>query len=358
MGLSAMIARMTSRAHTRSLLLFLSAYAGLIALGSLYPLIGWRDPATWSPAFLTAPLPRYITRTDVTTNLFLYLPIGYGLALAFSRPRWRNLAILAAVVLGAAYSLTMESLQQLLPGRIASNLDVFLNALGVLIGSLLSLHHGRWLRGARRLRRWRFDWFHSDRSTTLGLWLLLLWAFSQLALLPFPGTGWLELHLRPVDVPPESIDQINPAWLLAVFFEISAVGAFLACLLRPGRYASALLLMFLAGFMLKLLAATLLLKLRVVGGVLSLETLLGFILALWFLLLPTVSRHRHAAAVVLLAGIALARLLYLDTPIWPGKSVLNIVGLASHTAALWPWLALILLLLPTRWRRALGEPRS
>jgi hypothetical protein len=118
-----------------------------------------------------------------------------------------------------------------------------------------------------------------------------------LALLPFPGTGWLDLHLRPVDMPPESIEQINPAWLLAVFFEIAGVGAFMTTLLRPGRYASAVLLLFIAGFMLKLLAATLLLKLRVVGGVLSLETLLGFILALWLLLLPTVSRQRQNVAI-------------------------------------------------------------
>jgi hypothetical protein len=92
-----------------------------------------------------------------------------------------------------------------------------------------------------------------------------------------------------------------------------------------------------------LLAATLLLKLRVVGGVLSLETLLGFVIALWLLLLPTVSRHRRGLAFTLLSGIVGARLLFVEAAIWPDKSVLNIVGLASHVAALWPWLALLLL---------------
>ena len=150
-------------------------------------------------------------------------------------------------------------------------------------------------------------------------------------------------------MPPERLDQINPAWLFAVFFEIAAVGAFMTCLLRPGRYASALLLIFLAGFMTKLLAATLLLKLRVVGGVLSLETLLGFILALWLLLLPSVSRQRQVVAIALLAGIAGLRLLLVDDSVWPDKSLLNIVGLASHIAALWPWMALALLL-TRHWR--------
>jgi VanZ family protein len=335
---------MLNRTHSLRLILFLAFYAGLIALGSLYPLSGWRALASWSPAFLSDPLPKYITRTDVTTNLLLYLPMGYALALLFGRPRWRNQAIVLALLTGFGFSLAMESLQQLLPGRIASNLDTFLNSLGALIGALLSLHHSRWLRGLRRMRRWRDDWFHADRVTSLGLWLLLLWAFSQLALLPFPATGWLELHLRPVDMPPQSLDQINPAWLIAVFFEIAAVGAFMTCLLRPGRYASALLLMFIAGFTLKLLAATLLLKLRVVGGVLSLETLLGFVIALWLLLLPSVSRRRSSVAMTLLACIVLARVWLIEDAIWSDKSMLNIVGLASHIAALWPWLALLLLI--------------
>jgi VanZ family protein len=347
---------MTPRVPNLTLTIFLGIYLGLIAFGSLYPLTGWRDFASWSSDFLGADLPRYITRTDVATNVLLYLPVGYVLALALGRPRWRNLAIAAAVLLGGAYSLALESLQQLLPGRIASNLDIFLNTLGAFIGALLSLHHGRWQRGLRRFSRWRHDWFHADRATTLGLWLLLIWAFSQLSLLPFPGTGWLELHLRPVDMPPESLDQINPAWLLAVFFEIATVGAFMTCLLRPGRYTSALLLMVIGGFVVKLLAATLLLRLRVVGGILSLETLFGFVLALWLLLLPSVSRHRQAVAITLLSGIVVSRLVLLDAPIWPAKSLLNIVGLAAHMAAIWPWLALVLLI--ARQPRAKRQAKS
>ena len=339
---------MSNRHLSPTLSVLLALYIGFIAMGSLYPFYGWTDPALWSGDFLTAPLPKYITRTDVATNLLVYLPIGYGLALLFGRPHRRNLAILAAICVGACLSLGLESLQVLLPRRFASNLDVFLNVLGALIGALLSLHHGRWLRGAKRLRRWRHDWFQSDRAATLGLWLLLLWAFSQLALLPFPGTGWLELHLRPVDMPPERLEQINPGWLLAVFVEITSVGAFMTCLLRPGRYASALLLLFVSGFALKLLAATLLLKLRVIGGVLSMETIMAFVLALWLLLLPTVSRNRRTIAALLLGGIVLARLVFLEAPIWSNKSVLNLVGLASHVAALWPWLALTLLLLRQR----------
>ena len=339
---------MANQERPNTLLIVLIGYLCLIALGSLYPLWDWRPLSSWSPAFLSEPLPRYITRTDVTTNLLIYIPLGYLLALSLGQPHWRNLAIIPAVLLGLAFSLTMESLQLLLPARFASNLDIFLNGLGTFIGGLLSLHHGRWLRGGKRLARWRHDWFQAGTRADLGLWLLLLWAFSQLSLRPLPGAGWLKLHLRPMDVPPSSLDQINPDWLLAVSVEIVAVGAFMTCLLRPGRYAAALLLLFISAFMLKLLAATLLLKLSVAGGVLSLETVLAFVIALWLLLLYPVSRRRREVALFTLAGIILWRLFSVDSPILPERSVLNLVGMASLVAALWPWLALALLLWPTR----------
>ncbi|MBU0500290.1 MAG: VanZ family protein [Gammaproteobacteria bacterium] len=337
---------MANLERPNTLQFLLAGYLGLIALGSLYPLWGWEPLSSWSPAFLTQSLPRYITRTDVTTNLLIYIPIGYGLALLLGQPRWRNLAVIPTVLLGAAFSLTMESLQLLLPARFASNLDIFLNSLGTLIGALLSLHHGRWLRGGRRLAKWRHDWFQAGQRADLGLWLLLLWAFSQLSLRPFPGIGWLKLHLRPMDVPPSSLDQINPAWLLAVSVEIAAVGAFMTCLLRPGRYAAALLLLFISAFMLKLLAATLLLKLSLVGGILSLETILAFVAAFWLLLLHPVSRRRRGVALFFLVAIILCRLVYVESPFVPEKSILNLVGMASLISALWPWMALGLLLWP------------
>lgn len=337
---------MDIRKRSNTLLIFVVGYLCLTVLGSLYPLWGWQPLSSWSAEFLTQPLPRYITRTDVATNLLIYIPLGYGLALLLGQPRWRNIAVIPTVLLGAIFSLAMESLQLLLPLRFASNLDIFLNSLGTLIGALLSLHHGRWLRGGRRLAQWRHDWFQAGQRADLGLWLLLLWAFSQLSLRPFPGVGWLKLHLRPMDVPPSSLGQINPEWLLAVAVEIAAVGAFMTCLLRPGRYATALLLLFISAFMLKLLAATLLLRLSVVGGVLSLESVLAFVIALWLLLLYPVSRRRRWVALFFLAVIILWRLIYVESPFLPEKSVLNLVGMASLISALWPWLALALLLWP------------
>ena len=320
--------------------LYLGLYLLLIVFGSLYSSAGFRELGEWSLDFLGKPLPRYITRTDISTNLLVYVPFGYLLALRLGQPHHRGRAILLAVLGGSACSILLESLQGLLPDRIASNLDVSLNVLGTLTGALLTLHHNRWRLAGAALRRWRADWFRAEAWTGVGLWLLLLWGLAQFSLLPFPGAGWLHLHLRPFDTPPDEIAQLNLFWFAAVFLEMAAVGAFTACLLKPGRYVPAMLLLFISAFALKLLAATLLLKLRAVGGVLSLETLAAFLLAFWFLLVPMVSRHRFPIAIALLLAALALRLLQADYLLWPTASVFNLVGLAKAVASFWPYLAL------------------
>lgn len=331
----------------------LAGYVVLILASSLHPYAGWRPLASWSFEFITAPLPPFITRTDLTTNFLVYLPLGYLLALRLAQPRRRGRAVLFATLAGMALSLTLEGLQQLIPGRIASNLDALLNAFGTLTGALLTLHHRRLLRAARWARSWRLAWFKPGLRVNLGLVLIVLWGLAQFSLLPVPGAGWLGLHLRPLDTAPGGLDQLNLAWFAAVGLEMTALGAFTACLLRPGRYVTALVLLFPLAFALKLLAATLLLKLKVVGGVLSLETLIAFFAAFWLLLTPWVSRHRLASAIVLMGCILLLRLSLGSPMLWPRTSVLNIVGLAKAVATLWPWLALFTLLAAA----LLGRPR-
>jgi VanZ family protein len=331
---------MTDRSPSRQANIFLVLYTLLIAFGSLYSGAGLHGLGQWSLAFLSDPLPRYITRTDISTNLLAYVPFGYLLALHLSHPHRRGRAIVLATLAGFCCSVLLESLQALLSDRIASNLDVFLNTLGSLAGALLTLHHNRWRRAGGALRRWRRSWFRGEWWSGLGLWLLVLWGFAQFSLVPFPGAGWLGLHLRPLDIPPEEIGQINLFWFGAAFLEMAALGAFAACLLKPGRYVTAMLLLFLSAFAVKLLAATLLLKLRAVGGVLSLETLAAFLLAFWFLLIPFVSRQRRPIAALLLLAVLALRAFQADYLLWPIASVFNIVGLAKAAASFWLYLAL------------------
>jgi VanZ family protein len=342
---------MIDRRVARRSPLYLGLYALLIAFGSLYSTAGFRGFGVWSLDFLGYALPRYITRTDISTNLLAYLPFGYLLALHLARPHRRGRAIFMASLAGACFSVLLESLQALLPDRNASNLDVFLNTLGTFTGALLILHHNRWRRAGVAIGRWRRVWFHQPVWASAGLWLLVLWGLAQFSLLPFPGAGWLVLYLRPFDTPLGELNQINLLWFGVVFLEMAALGAFTACLLKPGRYATAMLLLFVAAFAMKLLAATILLKLRAVGGVLSLESLAAFLLAFWFLLNPLVSRQRWRVAVALLVATLAVRWLQAHYLLWPIASVFNIVGLAKAAASFWPYLALSVLVTAKRAER-------
>lgn len=339
--------------HIRGLRRFVLAYGLFIVLASLWPLHGWRAGSEWSAAFLTAPWPRYVTRNDLLTNLLVYLPLGYALAL-MAAPRHRGRGAIWATLAGLALSASLESLQLLMPGRIASNLDLLLNGLGALAGGLQALHHGRWLRAWRSLRNWRSAWFNAGGWTNLGLVLLVLWFMAQFSLLPISGIGWLQLHLRPFDRPPTSLAGLNLDWFVAMFVEMLAIGAFCACLLRPGRYVAALALLFVAGFVMKLLAATMLLRLSAAGGVLSLESLAAFLLALWLLLLPSLSRRRWALALLGLAAMVGLRLV-MAWHFFPDRSLLNVTGLAQYLAVLWPPLALLWMLTVRTAARPLPE---
>ena len=163
-------------------------YAALIVYASLYPFMGWRMPGVPLLAFLTLPWPRWWTRFDLVANLLGYLPLGaliFG-ALVRSGGRTRP-ALLLAVAGGTLLSLALEYLQNFLPQRVASNLDLALNALGTLVGASL----GVWIHRRGAVERWqaaRDRWF-IDRSAG-GLALLLLWPVGLLFPLPVPlGQG-------------------------------------------------------------------------------------------------------------------------------------------------------------------------
>lgn len=322
--------------------LFLAAYAGLILFGTLYPFSDWLPWRQWSGGFLTEPPPPFITRTDLITNLLVYAPLGYALALLISPRLPRRRMILAAAAMCLGYSLLLESLQGLLPNRIASNVDIATNTLGALFGGLLTRQHPRWLRLGLALQRWRGDWFRGGATVNAGLALLGLWYLAQFSLVPVAGLGWLPLYLQPIEAG-LALAKFNLPWFSAIFLEMAALGAVAALLLRPSRRGRGLSLLFLSALLTKVLIALLLLRLKVLGGVLSLETLLGFIGAYWLLFLPVVRRHPLAAAGVLLAGIVTLRLALGKFLLIPDARLFNIVGLADLAGSLWPYLGLALL---------------
>jgi VanZ family protein len=202
-------------------------YAALIVYASLYPFTGWRVPGVSLAHYLTLPLPRWWTWFDLVSNLLGYLPLGaliFGALVRVGTRSW--LALTLAFLAGTLLSLTMETLQNFLPHRVASNVDLALNAVGTLLGAALGL----WVHQRGGVERWqaaRDRWF-IDRSAG-GLALLLLWPIGLLFPLPVPlGVGQV---LARVQEAIASAVQDTPA---ASWFETWADGELERAALSPG----------------------------------------------------------------------------------------------------------------------------
>jgi VanZ family protein len=156
----------------------LAGYALLIVYASLYPFSGWRWQGFMPFDFVCAPLPRYITGSDLLINMGGYLPLGYLIArtLPARWPRWVSWS--AAAMLASATSFSMESLQAFLPMRVSSNLDWLTNSLGGLLGAAICVWLLPRLRLAALLRLWRERWFAPHVG--YGLLLLALWPVALL----------------------------------------------------------------------------------------------------------------------------------------------------------------------------------
>ena len=161
----------------------LAAYTVLVVYGSLYPFSGWRSLGLGPFAYLTDPLPQYLTAFDVITNVLGYMPFG-ALAVLALYPRWRGaLAAGVAFIGGAMLSGSMEAVQTYLPTRVASNLDLAANALGALLGAALTAPATSMLLDRGLLRRMRFMWFERDAAYMIGL--SGLWPFAAMYPAPF-----------------------------------------------------------------------------------------------------------------------------------------------------------------------------
>ncbi|MEP7296453.1 MAG: VanZ family protein [Burkholderiales bacterium] len=187
-------------------------YAALIVYASLYPFAGWHMPGASPLAFLGLPWPRWWTWFDLVTNVLGYLPFGalvFG-ALVRSGVRVR-LALLCACLAGASLSFAMEFLQNFLPQRVSSNVDLGVNVIGTLAGAML----GWWVHVRGGVERWqvaRDRWFIARSAG--GIALLLLWPVGLLFPLPAPlGQGQVLLRLQ------ESVAQWVDDTSIALWFE-------------------------------------------------------------------------------------------------------------------------------------------
>lgn len=174
--------------HRSSAVLLAWLYAALIAYASLYPFAGWRiGGADWW-LFLVRVPPHWRNGFDIVSNLLGYLPLGALACGALVRSGWpARRAASAALLAGAGLSLSMETLQNYLPRRVPSNVDLATNTLGTLAGVALAVLAHR-LGAIERWQAVRDRWF--IRRSGGALALLLLWPIGLLFPAPLPlGLG-------------------------------------------------------------------------------------------------------------------------------------------------------------------------
>jgi len=184
----------------RPIVPLLLAYLLAIVYASLEPFEGWRWSLDPLFGFVIAPWPRYTIASDIVLNIVAYLPFGALLYVALQPKLSPAGALWLAILLSAALSFTLESIQMFLPARIASNVDLLTNIIGAAIGALAA--KALWQPPSYAplsaiVRRW----LRADGLGDAGATVISLWIVTQLYPVPFAlGTGDLRevLNLAPL----------------------------------------------------------------------------------------------------------------------------------------------------------------
>lgn len=342
-------------ASTSRLPLYLaSTYTLLAVYGSLYPFSGWRDSGVPLAAFLGAAWPRYYTAFDLAANFVAYVPLGFLWVPALRQLLGLSLAIAVATFVGAGFSLAVETLQNFLPARVPSNVDLACNALGTLAGALAGARWGAALLDGGRLDALRRRFFMHGRAGDWGLLLIALWLLAQLNPLTLLfGNGDLRTLLdlpRPLPYSAERFSDIEAAAVCAHTVAIGLIGA------RLARSAQRLVALWLvaAGLLVKTLALAVLMQGAQAFAWATSGSLSGLAAGLLILValspMPAFLRQALAAVALLLATVLVN--LAPDNPyllntqqFWFAGQFLNFNGATGLASSLWPFLALPWLLL-------------
>ncbi|MDA8256184.1 MAG: VanZ family protein [Betaproteobacteria bacterium] len=340
---------MANGARTHLTLYLTGSYLLLIIYASLYPLTGWHDSGNNPLGFLGAAWPRYYTTFDLATNLIAYLPFGFLCAAAWRRRLAPLPAWLLATALGGALSLTMELLQNYLPNRVPSNLDLACNAGGTLLGGWLGALWGARVLDEGKLADLRRRLMMHGHGGDIGILLVAAWLMTQLSpeALLF-GSGNLRQMLDLPPVQPFLAERFVDLETFIAAAGLLAAGLIISMLLR--RHARGLTLGLLAGALLIKTAAHALLMgpAAALGWITPGNSLgIGIGLALWwcasFLGFPL---QRAVAALALLLATVMVNVapenpyLHNTLQVWNPGQFLNFNGLTRLISSLWPFLAL------------------
>ena len=341
--------RSPSAATTPRLAVYLAlGYALLILYATLHPLSGWQHSGLPVFDYLTAPFPRYYRVEDLVVNVLGYVPLGFVTATAL--PMRRLWAVVVATLLAGLLSFSVETLQNFLPTRIASNVDLGCNIAGAFIGALAGVAVGHRLFDRDGwLQRWRNAYIIRGRSGDAGLILLCLWLLTQLmpeSIVLASGDLRALLGLgTPLAFDPARFMLFET---LLVSISLVAVGLIARCMMTRASALSILTLLALA-----LAAKSLATWSFFVPGTASAwltpgarnGLLFGLPLLAVALMLPRLAQHA-LAGMLLLAATTLANLipdnpfLAVDQRLLARGNFLNFHGLTHIVASTWPFLAL------------------
>ncbi|MEN3113414.1 VanZ family protein [Uliginosibacterium paludis] len=156
------------------------AYTLLLLLVCLHPFSGWTSPGESPLAFLTEPWQKYISLVDVYLNIAGFVPFGFMLAASIREGRKPGRVVLFVCAASFLLSFSIEFIQNWLPSRVSSNLDLATNFAGGFIGALAGVRWGRAFGQDGPLQRWRNRRIQPGHIGELGLLLIGLWWLSQL----------------------------------------------------------------------------------------------------------------------------------------------------------------------------------
>ncbi|WP_255991999.1 VanZ family protein [Chitinolyticbacter albus] len=341
--------------QTRIARYFLACYLLVVLVLSFYPFTGWHYNGEPVLAFYSYPLPYYITFFDNFANVLAYVPVGLGIALLLRR---RLLSLLLGVLGGIALSALVEFVQQFLPDRVASNMDILANGTGALIGVVLA----QFVASRRWQRRWlvfRHSYLVVGRRGEWGLVWLGLWFISQCD----PSVPLFGVVVEPVALPQPFISPIANARLFldllegcGVLLHVFGLGMFVSVLVRHQRHVPRVMVVTLvAGIVLKLVFAGMLLKPDQFFAWINLNVVIGAGLA-WLLLALCAHLRRRLRALfgawALIAVLIVAWLWPLAPQLsaslemfrWRYGHLQHFSGMAAMVGDIWPYGAIALML--------------
>jgi len=311
--------------------LLLLGYLAFLVYASLYPISSFRPPEKSPFALFFGRMTS--SRTDALTNLLVYVPLGWLLAL-----RMPGLGSIRAALFGWALSLSIEYLQAYLPGRVPSVMDWGLNGAGTLLGAGL----------ASRLRRIPVldaeAFLAAGPRTRLGLAAVGTWIAAQLfPFVPSTDIDYLREGLRPVWHVLRGQASFSFAQASVYALAALSLSGILAQCLRPNRRSRLLVPL--------VFVAVLLAKVPIITRQLSLEALLGALLGL--AISGRLSHSKPSGAVPFLAaagafvveelrseaGAAGALLAFNWVPL-RNHLRSELIGAADILSGTWPFLAL------------------